>query len=184
MEVEKTKQLEDMITIMTRRINGVLEELAQDNSFTDNSEQLRNFIEALDYQNQTSFSSEYLEQDGDSSLNISQEWMKNIDILEGVIKSFKAKCLGYKQENRNLALKVEDLTHKVDECMKTIQGLNQKLKDNDELRLIKAELKEERKQREKLRGLLDRTEYEKNEFMNKINNIGLKEAEIKAKTKE
>lgn len=51
MEVEKTKQLEDMITIMTRRINGVLEELAQDNSFTDNSEQLRNFIEALDYQN-------------------------------------------------------------------------------------------------------------------------------------
>lgn len=46
--------------------------------------------------------------------------MKNIDILEGVIKSFKAKCLGYKQENRNLALKVEDLTHKVDECMKTI----------------------------------------------------------------
>lgn len=120
MEVEKTKQLEEMITVMTRRINGVLEELAQDNSFTDNSEQLRNFIEALDYQNETSFSSDYLEQDGDSSFNISQEWMKNIDILEGTIKSFKAKCLGYKQENGNLALKVEDLTHKVDDCMKNI----------------------------------------------------------------
>ena len=68
--------------------------------------------------------------------------------------------------------------------MKVIEGLNQKAKDSDELRLIKAELKEERKQREKLRGLLDRTEYEKNEFMNKINNIGMRQAEIKAKTKE
>ncbi len=58
--------------------------------------------------------------------------------------------------------------------MKVIEGLNQKAKDSDELRLIKAELKEERKQREKLRGLLDRTEYEKNEFMNKINNIGMR----------
>jgi hypothetical protein len=35
-----------------------------------------------------------------------------------------------------------------------------------------------------LRGILDRTELEKNEILNKINIIGYKEAEIKAKTKE
>ena len=59
-----------------------------------------------------------------------------------------------------------------------------KLKDNDEIRYLHAQLKEERKQRQKLRGILDRTELENNEILNKINNIAFKEVEINAKSKE
>lgn len=36
-EVGKTKQLEDIVKSMLTRINLLLEELAKDNSFTDNS---------------------------------------------------------------------------------------------------------------------------------------------------
>ncbi len=81
MEVNKTKQLEDMITLITCRINAILQDLAQDNSFTDNSEELKQMLEELDMQNNNSFSSDQLEQEGKTSFNISQEWMKNIDIL-------------------------------------------------------------------------------------------------------
>ena len=37
--------------------------------------------------------------------------------------------------------------------------MTHKLKMNEEVANLRADLKEERKQREKLRGLLDRTEY-------------------------
>jgi hypothetical protein len=107
-QVNKTKQLEDIITLMARRINAVLEDLAQDNSYTDNSEELKNMLEELELQNDVSFSSDYFEQEGNTSFSISQEWMKNIDILEGAIKSFKAKCMGYKQEAKTLGIKIED----------------------------------------------------------------------------
>lgn len=80
MEVNKTKHLEDTITLITRRINAILQDLAQDNSFTDNSEELKQMLEELDMQN-NSFSLDYLEQEGNISFNISQEWIKNIDIL-------------------------------------------------------------------------------------------------------
>ena len=59
-----------------------------------------------------------------------------------------------------------------------------KLKDNDEIRYLHAQLKEERKQRQKLRGILDRTELENNEILNKIHIIAFKEVEINAKSKE
>lgn len=107
-EVNKTKQLEDIIVNMTRRINSILEDLAHDNSFTDNSEELKHMLEQLELQNNVSVSSEYLDLEGNTSFSISQEWIKNIDILEGTIKSFKAKCLGYKQEAKALNIKLEE----------------------------------------------------------------------------
>jgi hypothetical protein len=151
-EVNKTKQLEDIIMSMTRRINSILEDLAQDNSFTDNSEEIKHMLEQLELQNNLSVSSDCFDPEGNTSFSISQEWIKNLDILEGAIKSVKSKCLGLKQETKSLAIKVEESTRIIDD-------LNLKLKDSDELRHMRAELKEERKQREKLRGLLDRTEF-------------------------
>jgi uncharacterized protein YoxC len=53
-----------------------------------------------------------------------------------------------------------------------------------ELQNVAAELKEERKQREKLRGLLEKSEIEKNELMNRINAIGQKDPEVKSKSME
>ncbi len=49
---------------------------------------------------------------------------------------------------------------------------------------LKAEMREERKQREKLRGLLDKTEVEKNELINQINTISQRDPEVKDKSKE
>ena len=65
-----------------------------------------------------------------------------------------------------------------------IDDLKLKVRDNDEIRYLHAQLKEQRKQRQKLRGILDRTELENNEILNKINNIAFKEVEINAKSKE
>jgi hypothetical protein len=43
-EVNKTKQLEDIIKEITQRIGAILEDIAQDNSLTDNSEELRHML--------------------------------------------------------------------------------------------------------------------------------------------
>lgn len=53
-EVNKTKHLEDIIKDISQRVNLILADLSQDNSFTDNSEELRQMLEELELQqNQT-----------------------------------------------------------------------------------------------------------------------------------
>lgn len=53
-EVNKTKHLEDIIKDISQRVNLILGDLSQDNSFTDNSEELRQMLEELEApQNQT-----------------------------------------------------------------------------------------------------------------------------------
>jgi hypothetical protein len=49
---------------------------------------------------------------------------------------------------------------------------------------LRAEVREGRKEREKLRGLLDKTEIEKNELINRISTISLRDPEVKDKSKE
>lgn len=79
-EVNKTKHLEDIIKDISQRVNLILADLSQDNSFTDNSEELRQMLEELELQQNQTVSEEdmsLLQQ----SFSISQEWTKNIDIL-------------------------------------------------------------------------------------------------------
>lgn len=53
-EINKTKHLEDIIKDISQRVNLILADLSQDNSFTDNSEELRQMLEELELQqNQT-----------------------------------------------------------------------------------------------------------------------------------
>lgn len=65
-------------------------------------------LDQLDIQNSISVSSDFLDPEGNTSFSISQEWMKNIDLLEGTIKSCKNKLLGYKQEIKALNSKLEE----------------------------------------------------------------------------
>lgn len=62
--------------------------------------------------------------------------------------------------------------------------MDKKQRDNQQAKLLISELKEEKKQREKLKKLLQKSQYQKNELVNKINLIGLKQADVKAKTKD
>lgn len=53
-EVNKTKHLEDIVKDISQRVNIILADLSQDDSFTDNSEELRQMLEELEApQNQT-----------------------------------------------------------------------------------------------------------------------------------
>ena len=67
-------------------------------------------------------------------MNISSEWAKKIDLLEGAFKSLKAKCKGESQACKSLTQTNEELRRKID-------LLEKKYKDNDEARLLAAELK-------------------------------------------
>lgn len=57
-EVNKTKHLEDIIKDISQRVNLILADLSQDNSFTDNSEELRQMLEELELQQNQTFSEE------------------------------------------------------------------------------------------------------------------------------
>ena len=79
-EVHKTKQLSDIIKDISQRVGLILADLSQDNSFTDNSEELRQMLVELELQ-QSQTVSEEDELFNEHSFSISQEWSKNIDIL-------------------------------------------------------------------------------------------------------
>ena len=46
-------------------------------------------------------------------MNISAEWMKKIDILEGTFKSFKLQFIALRRQNKSLASQIEGLQGKV-----------------------------------------------------------------------
>ena len=94
-----------------------------------------------------SVSSDYFENSLHNSMNLSSEWSKKIDILEGAFKSLRVKCKGETQACKSLLETNEELKRKID-------LLEKKQKDNDEVRLLTAELKEEKKHKEKLKKLL------------------------------
>jgi hypothetical protein len=174
-EVEKTQQLEGIIRGMTARISQLLDELLQDSSFTDNSASLRLKLDQLELHNSLSVS---FDRDQDcllSSLSISQEWDKLVDVLEGAFRSCQQRTQACQRE-------VVALSSQLAQANSTIGGLQ--AQDSEELQRLKVELREERKQREKLRGLLDKTEIEKNELINRINAIGQRDPEVKEKSKE
>jgi hypothetical protein len=88
-EVGKTQRLEEIIQTMTKRINQLLEELAQENTFTDDSEDLRLMLDQLDFQNSLSVSLDIDQQSLHSTLAISQDWTRVLDILEVAFRACK-----------------------------------------------------------------------------------------------
>lgn len=98
--------------------------------------------------------SEDLESELQNSISISQDWSKKIDILQGAIKDFKEKMVGIKHENKLIKLKLSDFEAKYVQIQKEMK--------NDDIKHLQSELKQERKQREKLKGLLEKTQLEKN----------------------
>lgn len=174
LEMGKTKKLEEIIEEITERVGAILEDLSQDRSLTDNSQEIKNLLVILENEREESLSSDCFELEMQRSMSISQEWSKKIDVLEGAFKSFKSKYHATILNNKHLAEQLAALKKQLDALPA----------ENEELRHTRDELKEERKQREKLRGLLDKTEFEKNELINRINNLGFKDVEVKLKTKE
>jgi hypothetical protein len=177
LEMGKTKKLEEIIEEITDRVGAILEDLSQDRSLTDNSQEIKNLLVILENEREESLSSDCFEFEMQRSISISQEWSKKIDILEGAFKSFRGKYQATILNNKHLTEQLAVLRKELDAQAK-------KHAESEELRHTREELKEERKQREKLRGLLDRTEFEKNELINRINNLGFKDVEVKLKTKE
>ena len=94
----------------------ILEELSNDNTLTENSEEIKEMILMLDASENQSFSSETESHQFESSLNISDEWAKAMDILEGALKSYKNKLKALGAENKLLITEKEKLK-------KTISGL-------------------------------------------------------------
>ena len=111
------------------------------------------------------------------SVNISAEWTKRIDILEGAFRQFRIK-------HGSLTSRCSSLELEVEGYRENIRVLQLEAADNEEVRLLRKEIKEERKQREKLKGILEKTELEKNELVNRMNNMSKVNPEIKGKTKE
>ena len=73
-------------------------------------------------------------------MNISEEWVKKIDILEGIFKSFKVSLTSLRKDNFKLNNEVEKNKASAD---------NSRLKEKqqEEMRQLSHELKEEKKQR-------------------------------------
>lgn len=102
-EVEKTRQLEEVVRGMSGRISQLLEEVLHDNSFADNSEDLRVLLDQLELQNNLSVSLDFSPDGPHSSLSISQEWTKLLDLLEGTFRSYKQRTQACQKEAVTLA---------------------------------------------------------------------------------
>jgi hypothetical protein len=169
-EVEKSRRLEEIVKTMSSRISRLLGELAQDNSVTDTSEDFRLLLQQLEQQNSLSVSFDDQDQSFQSTLSLSL-----IDVLEIALRSCREQTQAAQRESATLGDKLAAADRTIAELLAGTDG---------EALQLKVEMREERKQREKLRGLLEKTEVEKNELINQINTISLRDPEVKDKSKE
>lgn len=102
-EMEKNQKLEEIIKDITERVNSILEELSQDNTITENSQEIREILHMMEVSRNQSFSSDAIENEMQRSLNISSQCAKKIDLVEGAFKSLRNKFKGSCQTNKSLA---------------------------------------------------------------------------------
>ena len=70
-------------------------------------------LHEMDASRSSSISSDFFENENQKSFNISAEWIKKIDLLEGAFKSFKAKFTSLRQVNLYLTNDNEELHKKI-----------------------------------------------------------------------
>ncbi len=97
-ELEKSRRLEEIVQTMSSRISRLLEDLSQDNSLNDVSEDFRVLLQELEQQNSLSVSLEEQEQSFQFTNSLDQDWAKIIDFLEIALRSFREQTLAAQRE--------------------------------------------------------------------------------------
>lgn len=94
--------MEEIVEEIIERVNVLLEELAQENSITDNTTEIREMIHLMSIEKKESITPMDWEQSEEHSISISQDWSKRVDLLEGAFRGFRSKHATLLHHNKQL----------------------------------------------------------------------------------
>lgn len=174
-EIQKVQEMEDAIQDMVEVIDNWILDIKEEKAAEDSEDCLKEVIALIASisLNVSSFAAESSQASIAYSFSVSEiteSWGKKIVALHEVYNALKRSLVGERKKGLALSEKYKK--------MQEVLG--------EDVVCLKKEVKEERKQREQMRELLEKTEIEKNSLINKISNIiSVKEVEaMKSKTME